>query len=123
MVAKCCARVTALDMPAERLGAARLYGGDRAVLHGNQAMGRLIRRPKAREDVRQFYLGSCRIRRLRMRAHGALAARRVRRLQEIERRGGAGQVLLREMEVTRRGGETAVAEQALNGVHVGTGFQ
>jgi hypothetical protein len=50
----------------------------------------LIRRPKACEDLCQFYLDSCRIRSVRMRAHGALAVRWVKRLQQIEWRVGTG---------------------------------
>jgi hypothetical protein len=123
VIAKCRARVTALDVAAESLGAAGCNRGDRARLHGNQAVRCLICRPKAREEFRQFYLGSCRIRMVRMRAHGALTARWAGWLQEIERRVRARQVLLREMEVACGGREIAVAHQALNGVHVGAGFQ
>ena len=117
MVAKPPARIAALDMAAERRGAARLDRGHRAVLHRNKAVRCLIRRAVACEDFGQFYLDPCRIRAVRMRTHG-LAARGIGPLQQIERRGGAGQVLLREVEVARRGGEIAVSQQALNGVHV-----
>ena len=86
-------------MAAERLGATRLDRGDRPVLHRNEAVCGLIRRTKAREDLGQFYLDSCRIRAVRMRAHGALAAWGIGRLQQIEWRVGAGQVLLREVKV------------------------
>jgi hypothetical protein len=110
-------------MSAEGLGAAGLDRGDRTILHWNQRVRCLIHRPKAREDLGQFYLDSCRIRCMRMRAHGALAARWTRRLQEIERCIRAGQVLLRQMEVARRGGQITVSEQALDRVHVGAGFQ
>ena len=90
MVAKFSTGVTALDMAAEHLSAASLNRGHRAILHRNQAMGCLIRRPKACEDLCQFYLDSCRIRSVRMRAHGALAVRWVKRLQQIEWRVGTG---------------------------------
>lgn len=85
MVAKRCARLTALDVPAESLGAAGLNRAQGANLHRHEAVCCLIRRTVTREDVRQFYPDSCRIRLLRMRAHGALGARRRRRLQQIER--------------------------------------
>jgi hypothetical protein len=62
-------------MAAERLGAARLDRGYRPVLHRNEAVCGLIRRAVACEDLGQFYLESCRIRTVRMRAHGALAVR------------------------------------------------
>jgi len=123
VVAKPPAGIATLDMAAERLGAARLDRGDRAILHRNQAVRGLIRRAVACEDLGQFYLDSCRIRTVRMRAHGALAVRWRGPLQQIERRVGAGQVLLRQMEVARRGGEIAVSEQALDGVHIGAGFE
>ena len=123
MVAKPPACIATLDMAAEPRGAARFDRGYRPVLHRNEAVCGLIRRPKACEDLGQFYLDSCRIRAVRMRAHGALAVRWLGPLQQIEWRVGAGQVLLREVEVARRGGEATVSEQALDGVHVGTGFE
>jgi hypothetical protein len=96
---------------------------DRPVLHRNEAVCGLIRRAVACEDAGQFDFYPCRIRAVRMRAHGALAAYGVRPLQQIERRGGHGQVLLREVKVARRGGEIAVSQQALNGVHINTAFE
>lgn len=123
MVAQPPACLAALDMAAEPLGATRLDRAQRPVLHWNQAVCGLIRCPKACEDLGQFDLYPCRIRPVRMRAHGALVVRGARSLQQIERRGGAGQVLLRQMEVARRGGEIAVSQQALNGVHINTAFQ
>ena len=81
VVAKFCTRVTALDMATECVGATRLDCAHRSILHGSQCVCGLIRRAKAREELRQFYRVSCRIRCLRMRAHGALAARRRGRLQ------------------------------------------
>ena len=103
MVAKLATRLAALEVAAEGLRAAGLNRGHRAVLHGNQAVCRLIRRPKAREHLGQFYLIACRLRTVRMRAHGALAARGVRAREQVQRRGAARQVLLRQMEVARGG--------------------
>ena len=121
MVAKLPAGITALDMATKLFGAARRDGGNRAVLHRGQTVRGAKRRAVTREDLGQFY--SCRIRAVRMRAHGALTVRGWRRLEQIKRCVGAGQVLLREMEVARGGGQIAMAEQALDGVHVGAGFQ
>ncbi len=123
VVAKPPARIAALEVAAERLGAAVLNRAHRPVLHRNKAVRRQIRRPKACEDLGQFYLYPCRIRTGRMRAHGALAVRWIGSLQQIERCVAARQVLLREMEVTRRGTEAPMSEQPLDGVHIGAGFE
>jgi hypothetical protein len=123
VVAKLATGLAALDMAAEALGAARLNRPHCAILHRNETVCGLISRPKAREDLCEFYLTPCRIRALRMRAHGALAVRGVGRFEQIEWRVGARQVLLRQVKVARRGGEAAVSEQALDGVHVGAGFE
>ena len=85
MVAKPPARVATLDMAAERRGAARLNCPHRPVLHRNEAVCGLIRRAVACEDAGQFDFYPCRIRAVRMRAHGALAAYGVRPLQQVER--------------------------------------
>lgn len=80
MVAKPPACIATLNMAAERLGAARLDRGYRPVLHRSEAVRGLIRRAVACEDLGQFYFDSCRIRAVRMRAHGALAAWGIGRL-------------------------------------------
>jgi hypothetical protein len=60
-------------MPAERLGATGLDRTQGAILHRGQTVRGQIRRAVAREDLRELYL-PCRIRTLRMRTHGTLAA-------------------------------------------------
>src|SRR6266705_2878148 len=67
------AGIAALDVAAQGLGATRCDGPHGAVLHRDEPIRRLERRAVAREHVREFYLPPCRIRSVRMRAHGLWA--------------------------------------------------
>lgn len=74
MKAQRCAGIATLEVAAERLGATRLDGAHRPVLHRSQTVRGLIRGAVTREEVGEFYLPSCRIRCARMRVHAALRA-------------------------------------------------
>lgn len=101
--------LTAFNMPTQGLGATGLNSSDGSMLRWNQCVPCPVWSAKARKDLRQFYPASCRIRAVRMRAHGALALWWSGRHQQIQWRIGPGQVLVRQMEVSRRGGQGAVA--------------
>jgi hypothetical protein len=116
------AGIAALDVAAQGLSATGGDGPHGAVLHRDQSVRHLKRRAVAREHLREFYLPPCRIRSVRMRAHG-LWASDIGPLQQVQRRRGTGPVLLCEMEVARGGAQAAVPKQALDGMHIGTGFE
>jgi hypothetical protein len=116
------AGIAALDVAAPGLSATRCDGPQGAVLHRDEPVRRLKRRAVARQHLREFYPSPCRIRTVRMHAHG-LGASGIGPLQQVQRRRGTGQVLLGEMEVARGGAQAAVPKQALDGMHIGTGFE
>src|SRR5712691_12978924 len=112
VIAQCRAGIAALDVAAQVLSATRCDGPHGAVLHRDESVRRLKRRAVARKHLREFYLLPCRIRSVRMRAHGLWACG-IGPLQQVQRRSGSGQMLLCEMEVARGGTQAAVPEQAL----------
>lgn len=122
MIAQCRAGIAAFDVAAQGLGATRGDGPHGAVLHWDEPVRRVKGRAVARKHLREFYLPPCRIRTVRMRVH-ELWMCGIGPLQQVKRRRGTGQVLLGEMEVARSGAQAAVPKQALDRMHIGTGFE
>jgi len=121
-IAQLPALIAAGNVAAQCRSAAGLNGVQRPMLHRGEAVRGAIGRAVAGENLREFY-PSCRIRTVRMRPHGALAAWGLRLRQQLQRRGCAREVLLREMKVTRCGAQTVVAHEPLDGVHVHSRLQ
>ena len=113
------------NMAAQCARATRADRTQRALLHAGEPMRGAECRAMRTHDIGELDSPTvaCRIRTVRMRAHGALWLSRGRSLEQVQWRGGARQVFLRQMKVARSGAQTAMPHQALDRMHIHARFQ